>query len=283
MDFRDTTHYTTRNGLPGYNTIHHPERTSGIHNTPPGTDFRDTNLQTYIVKKTLLIAALTFVSLGLFAQKSPSKLKKADFKPTVELKTAADSASYAYGMVLAATAKKQMVADFKADIFQAAIKAVLNGDSTRFTVEQSNSVFNEYSKTAQQKAANGYKTENQKFLEENKKRKEVTTTASGLQYEILQKGEGTVNPKATDKVEVHYHGTFIDGRVFDSSVDRGKTASFPLNGVIKGWTEGLQYMHEGDKFKFYIPYNLAYGEQGRPNIKGFSTLLFEVELFKINP
>ncbi len=235
------------------------------------------------MKKTLLVASLTFLSLGLFAQKNPSKLKKADFKPAVELKTAADSASYAYGMVLAATAQKQLAADFKSDIFMAALKTVLKGDSTHFTVDQSNQVFNDYSKMSQQRAAAAYKMDNQKFLEENKKRKEVTTTASGLQYEVLKKGTGTVSPKATDKVEVHYHGTFIDGRVFDSSVERGKTASFGLNQVIPGWTEGLQYMHEGDKFKFYIPYNLAYGEKGRPNIKGFSTLLFEVELFKINP
>ncbi len=235
------------------------------------------------MKKTLLITTLAFVSLGLFAQKSPSKLKKADFNPTVDLKTAADSASYAYGMVLAASAQKQLAADFKPEIFQAAMKAALNGDSLRFTVEQSNQVFNDYSKMSQQKATASYKTDNQKFLEENKKRKEVTTTASGLQYEVLKRGTGTVSPKATDKVEVHYHGTFPDGRVFDSSVDRGKTSSFGLNQVIAGWTEGLQYMHEGDKFRFYIPYNLAYGDKGRPGIKGFSTLLFEVELFKINP
>lgn len=235
------------------------------------------------MKKTLLITAITFISLGLFAQSEPSKSKKAAPKPTVNLSTAADSASYAYGMVLAATAQKQLAADFKSDIFMAAMKGVLGGDSTRFTVEQSNQVFNEYSRISQQKAAASYKIDNQKFLEENKKRKEVTTTASGLQYEVLKRGTGTVSPKATDKVEVHYHGTFTDGRVFDSSVDRGKTSSFGLSQVIAGWTEGLQYMHEGDKFKFYIPYNLAYGDKGRPSIKGFSTLLFEVELFKINP
>ncbi len=235
------------------------------------------------MKKTFLLAGLTLLSFGLFAQKNPAKLKKQDFHPGIELKTAADSASYAYGIVLMATAQKQLTTDYHQEAFLAAVQAAANGDSTRFTLEQSNQVFNEYNKTAQQKAAAGYKTSNQKFLEENKKRQGVTTTASGLQYEVMKRGAGTVSPKPTDKVEVHYHGTFIDGRVFDSSVDRGKTSSFGLNQVISGWTEGLQLMHEGDKFKFFIPYNLAYGEQGRQSIKGFSTLIFEVELFKINP
>ncbi len=235
------------------------------------------------MKKIFLFVGLTLVSLGLVAQKNPSKLQKEDFKPLFELKTAADSVSYAYGMVLLATAQKQLTTDFSKDAFLAAMQAAANGDSTRYSVEQSNQIFNDYSKIAQQKAALSYKTDNQKFLDDNKKRKEVTTTASGLQYEVLKRGTGTAHPKATDKVEVHYHGMFIDGRVFDSSVNRGKTSSFGLNQVISGWTEGLQLMHEGDKYKFYIPYNLAYGEQGRPSIKGFSTLLFEVELFKINP
>ncbi|MEO6757865.1 MAG: FKBP-type peptidyl-prolyl cis-trans isomerase, partial [Saprospiraceae bacterium] len=201
----------------------------------------------------------------------------------VELKTAADSANYAYGMILLASAQKQMAADFNKDAFMAGLQAVANGDSTRFSVEQSTALFTEYSRTAQQKMADAYKNENMKFLEDNKKRVGVVTTPSGLQYEVMKKGSGTVSPTATDRVEVHYHGTFPDGRIFDSSVDRGKTSAFGLNQVIAGWTEGLQLMHEGDKFKFFIPYQLAYGERGRSGIKGFSTLLFEVELFKINP
>jgi FKBP-type peptidyl-prolyl cis-trans isomerase len=119
-------------------------------------------------------------------------------------------------------------------------------------------------------------------LENNKKRKEVTTTSSGLQYEVMKRGNGTVSPKETDKVEVHYHGTLISGEVFDSSVERGQPAQFGLNQVIKGWTEGLQYMKEGDKFKFFIPAELAYGERGAGGkIKPGSTLIFEVELLKI--
>ena len=110
----------------------------------------------------------------------------------------------------------------------------------------------------------------------------MTTTASGLKYQVLKQGSGTVSPKPTDTVTVHYHGTLLDGTVFDSSVERGQSISFPLNGVIPGWTEGLQLMKVGDKFKFEIPPNLAYGSVSpSPKIPPNSTLLFEVELLGI--
>jgi FKBP-type peptidyl-prolyl cis-trans isomerase len=111
---------------------------------------------------------------------------------------------------------------------------------------------------------------------------DMVTTASGLKYQVLTKGTGTVSPKATDTVKVHYHGTLLDGTVFDSSVQRGEPISFPLNGVIPGWTEGVQLMKVGDKFKFVIPPNLAYGERSpSPKIPPNSTLVFEVELLGI--
>jgi FKBP-type peptidyl-prolyl cis-trans isomerase len=110
----------------------------------------------------------------------------------------------------------------------------------------------------------------------------VVTTASGLKYWVLKRGSGTVSPKATDVVQVHYHGTLLDGTVFDSSVERGQPATFPLNHVIPGWTEGVQLMKVGDKFKFEIPPNLAYGPQSpSPKIPPNSTLVFEVELLAI--
>jgi FKBP-type peptidyl-prolyl cis-trans isomerase FklB len=234
------------------------------------------------MKKLLLPLALAFVTTGLFAQKD--KMKN-DAKPAkLELKNALDSANYAYGMVIAGNVKRQMGTELNLQIFLAALNATLQGDSTKMSADAANTTFSTYNKAAQTRAAARWKDDNAKFLEENKKRKEVTTTASGLQYEVMKRGTGTLSPKETDRVDVHYHGTTIDGTVFDSSVERGKTSQFGLNQVIKGWTEGLQYMKEGDKFKFYIPYNLAYGEQQRgPKIKGFSTLIFEVELFKVNP
>jgi FKBP-type peptidyl-prolyl cis-trans isomerase len=234
------------------------------------------------MRKSLLLLAFATISLSVFAQKNPSKLEKKDMKPAVELKNAQDSASYAYGIVLANSVKRQLSADLNRDLLIQSMSATLRGDTMQFTPENATKIFGDYNRTMLAKAAEKAKMEGQHYMDENKKRKEVTTTASGLQYEVLKKGAGTVSPKATDKVEVHYHGTLIDGSVFDSSVDRGQPASFGLNQVIKGWTEGLQLMHEGDKFKFVIPSNLAYGDKApSPKIKPGSTLIFEVELLKI--
>jgi peptidylprolyl isomerase len=120
------------------------------------------------------------------------------------------------------------------------------------------------------------------FLAENAQQEGVESTASGLQYKVLTKGEGTVHPTVKCKVKVHYHGTLIDGSVFDSSVERGKPISFGLNRVIAGWTEGLQLMVEGDKFRFYIPGNLAYGNRSVGKIPAGSLLIFDVQLLAIN-
>ncbi|QYX65975.1 FKBP-type peptidyl-prolyl cis-trans isomerase [Shewanella putrefaciens] len=120
------------------------------------------------------------------------------------------------------------------------------------------------------------------FLAQNKTKEGVITTASGLQYQVLSQGDGTVHPKASDTVTVHYHGTLIDGTVFDSSVDRGEPIAFPLNRVIKGWTEGVQLMVVGDKVRFFIPSDLAYGNRSTGKIGGGSVLIFDVELLKID-
>ena len=119
------------------------------------------------------------------------------------------------------------------------------------------------------------------FLAQNGERSGVTTTASGLQYEVITSGSGGAKPKETDTVNVHYHGTLMDGTVFDSSVERNEPISFPLNGVIPGWTEGLQLMGVGDKYRFFIPSDLAYGDSGAGPIPPNSTLIFEVELLSI--
>lgn len=120
------------------------------------------------------------------------------------------------------------------------------------------------------------------FLAENAKKANIVTTGSGLQYEVLTKGAGTKNPAATDTVTVHYAGTTLDGKEFDSSYKRGEPTSFPLNRVIAGWTEGVQLMTEGSKYRFYIPSNLAYGERGAGrDIQANAALIFDVELLKI--
>ncbi|MDW1499777.1 MULTISPECIES: FKBP-type peptidyl-prolyl cis-trans isomerase [Vibrio] len=121
----------------------------------------------------------------------------------------------------------------------------------------------------------------QAFLLENAKKEGVITTESGLQYMVLEKGEGEVHPTATSKVKVHYHGTLIDGTVFDSSVNRGEPISFGLNQVIKGWQEGLQYMVEGEKIRLFVPSTLGYGKSGSGPIPPASVLIFDVELLEI--
>ncbi|AZG35158.1 MAG: FKBP-type peptidyl-prolyl cis-trans isomerase [Shewanella psychromarinicola] len=143
-------------------------------------------------------------------------------------------------------------------------------------------IFYFFTQSNNQKAAKENIEKGKIFLAENAQREGVTQTLSGLQYEVLVKSENTDHPSAKSKVTVHYHGTLIDGTVFDSSVDRGETISFGLNQVIKGWTEGVQLMSIGDKFRFYIPSQLAYGNRSTGKIEGGAVLIFDVELFEIN-
>ncbi len=138
-----------------------------------------------------------------------------------------------------------------------------------------------YQNANNQQAAGLSQEKGSAFLAENAKKEGVISTASGLQYQVLQQGSGDRQPTATDTVRVHYHGTLIDGTVFDSSVERGETISFPLNRVIPGWTEGVQLMKVGDKFRFFIPSNLAYGTRKAGKIPPGSVLIFDVELFEI--
>lgn len=141
-------------------------------------------------------------------------------------------------------------------------------------------VLNEQMAAEEEKRSAVMKSAGAEFLVENSKRADVEVTASGLQYEVLTAGSGK-KPAATDTVRVHYHGTFTDGKVFDSSVQRNQPAEFPVNGVIAGWVEALQLMSEGSKWKLYIPYQLAYGERGAGSIPPYSTLVFEVELLNV--
>lgn len=156
----------------------------------------------------------------------------------------------------------------------------------QFDEEQLQAIFQGLQMKMQEKMTKDVEKEKERgkqFLAENKKKEGVVETESGLQYKVIKMGEGP-KPTATDKVKVHYHGTTIDGVVFDSSVERGEPITFPLNGVIRGWTEGVQLMPVGSKFMFYIPSDLAYGDQKvSREINGGATLIFEVELLEINP
>mgnify|MGYP000462095345 CR=1 FL=1 len=192
--------------------------------------------------------------------------------------------SYAYGLMIAQQLGERGV-EIDLEQFTAAFNAVNAGEEPVLSEDEVAAAFEESQKLIDEKNMDGAEKETleagKKFLEENGKKEGVEITASGLQYEVLEKGDGE-KPKATDNVTVHYHGTLIDGTVFDSSVERGEPTSFPLNRVIPGWTEGVQLMSVGSKYRFTIPYNLAYGSRGAgADIKPYSTLVFEVELLGI--
>ena len=157
----------------------------------------------------------------------------------------------------------------------------LNGEQTQMSDNEARTVIQDYFEKAEKEKLSKNLEEGKAFLAENAKREGVVSLPSGLQYEIITEGTGK-KPSATDKVSCHYHGTLINGTVFDSSVMRGQPAEFPVSGVIQGWVEALQLMSEGAKWKLFIPSNLAYGERGAgQSIEPNSTLIFEVELLKV--
>jgi len=192
--------------------------------------------------------------------------------------------SYGVGRQLGDQLRNNPFKDFDITAVQAGIADALADAASQVSDEDLNAAFSVVSKKMQeleQAAAKEASAEGETFLAENAKRDEVTVTESGLQYEVIATGEGE-KPTAASTVRVHYHGTFTNGDVFDSSVDRGQPAEFPVGGVIAGWTEALQLMTEGSKWKLTIPYNLAYGEQGSQGaIPPYATLVFDVELLSI--
>src|SRR5881396_1359548 len=225
------------------------------------------------MKHLILIFTACSLALPLFGQeKSP------------QLKDQKDKVSYSIGLNIGFNLNRQNV-QINADVLSAGIKDAIAG-KPQLTTDQVKEVMTTFEKDmqAKQKAA-GEKNaaEGAKFLEENKKKEGVKTTVSGLQYKVIKDGTGA-QPKATDTVTVNYRGTLINGTEFDSSYKRGQPATFPLNGVIKGWTEGVQLMKVGSKYQFFVPPNLAYGERAvGPDIAPNSMLIFEVELLGVKP
>lgn len=192
-----------------------------------------------------------------------------------------DSVSYSLGVMIAQNLKDQGFTKIDAASFTAAMDDVMSGRAPKISVEMANQILNDEVGQRQMDMHKENKDTGEAFLQANADREDVIVLESGLQYEILSKGDGPI-PGQTDKVRVHYHGTLIDGKVFDSSVKRGQSISFPVNGVIQGWQEILQIMPVGSKWKVFIPYHLAYGERGAgADIKPFSALIFEIELLGI--
>lgn len=192
-----------------------------------------------------------------------------------------EKVSYALGLSLGNNLLSSGIKSLNIEKLAKGIQDVLEQKSPEISYEEAQNVINEFFMQLQEKSSEKTISEGRAFLEANGKRTEVSTLKSGLQYEILKEGNGS-QPKASDKVKVHYHGTLIDGTVFDSSVRRGEPATFGVTQVIAGWVEALQLMQVGSKWKLYIPSNLAYGAQGAgQHIGPHTTLIFEVELIDI--
>lgn len=193
-----------------------------------------------------------------------------------------EKVSYSLGVSIATNVKSQGLEQVDYESLTNALRDVFENNQLQISENESNMILQDYFGKLANKKKQANIEAGKNFLNENAQRDGVTTTESGLQYEVLKEGTGNL-PKETDKVTVHYHGTLIDGTVFDSSVDRGEPATFPVNGVIPGWVEALQLMKVGAKYKLFIPSDLAYGERGAGGAIGpNATLVFEVELISIN-
>lgn len=192
-----------------------------------------------------------------------------------------DKLSYALGLSMGNNFLGSGIKKINIEDFAKGVSAVYNQEKPEMSFDEAKNVINEFFTRLQQEISEENAKAGKTFLEENAKRPEVTVLPSGLQYEVLTAGTGR-KPKATDRVQCHYHGTMIDGQVFDSSIQRGTPAVFGVNQVIPGWVEALQLMPEGSRWKLYIPSELAYGEQGAGgSIPANATLIFEVELIKV--
>lgn len=235
------------------------------------------------MKKVMISFIATLFLMTGCAQTNSKKKGKDKSSGDVELATAIDSVSYAIGLSVATSLKGQGIDNMNADAVRMAIENVTADSEHPFDAQAADGIVRNYMQAQMAIKQEANIKKGQDFLAENAEKEGVQVTESGLQYKVIEEGEGE-SPSAENQVKVHYHGTLIDGTVFDSSVDRGEPITFGLNRVIKGWTEGVQLMKPGAKYEFYIPSDLAYGEQGSgPTIGPNETLIFEVELLEVLP
>lgn len=240
------------------------------------------------------LLVLTCLSISSFAMAQSKKELEAEVtrlknelaevkKPkTIDMNKPMVKISYSLGTLMASNVKSQGADSLDIDALNKGMQDVLSGQTPLVDPNEAMGLVQNYMQGAAMRKAEKAMEAGKIFLEVNKKKEGITTTASGLQYKVLQQGSGK-QPIASDRVTVHYTGTLIDGTPFDSSVKRGQPATFSVGGVIRGWTEALLLMKEGDKWMLYIPYELAYGERGSGGqIPPYSTLIFEVELIKVN-
>jgi FKBP-type peptidyl-prolyl cis-trans isomerase FklB len=234
------------------------------------------------MKKYIFLFPLSLLCFPLFAQskKKPVPQAAAHHVP-VSLKNQTDSLSYSIGVMVANFYKQQGITKINDTLVNVAMKDEMKGDKTVLSIQQCNQVLMGYIEKAKADKAMVAKQQGMTFLAENKTKPGVITTASGLQYIVLQEGTGP-KPTATDKVKCDYEGKLLDGTVFDSSAKQGKPVEFSVNGVIRGWTEALQLMNTGSKYRLFIPSDLGYGDQQYgPDIKPGSTLIFDITLIEI--
>lgn len=238
-----------------------------------------------MIRKALLLGVLGVATLPGYAQRK-KKSKKDEAPRIVEapaplLQTKLDTISYAIGLEFGSMLKTQGLDSINNQALTKALQDALNNGTPLITKEQGNMSVSEYLQQLKAEKMQKNKVAGEQFLAENKTKPGVVALPSGLQYQVITEGTGP-KPTINDKVKTHYHGTLIDGTVFDSSVERGQPISFPVSGVIKGWTEALQLMPVGSKWKLFIPSELAYGErQAGPKIGPNSALVFDVELIAI--
>lgn len=228
-----------------------------------------------MTKKILVFVFASAAASYCNAQTKTTSENKPAFKSQL------DSASYAFGVSIAQDLKVRGVKALNYAVVAKAMEDTFNNKPAALTEEQRQKAIYQFLTTASKTQHAAALAEGKSFLEENKKKAGVKTLPSGLQYEVLKAGNGP-KPKATDEVTVHYKGTLLNGQQFDSSYDRNEPLTLALNRVIPGWTEGVQLMSVGSKYRFFIPYELGYGEKGAgPDIPPYSTLIFEIELVKI--
>ena len=244
------------------------------------------------MKKTILGFGILVLSIAVQAQSKTKKpVAKGTAKPSAKpaakpagtslLKTNADSVSYAFGISLGSYMKSQELKNINYTLLNKAIDQVIKGQPTLMDGNAANLVMGQLAESRTRKVSGAEKQKGAAFLMQNKKKAGVVTTATGLQYEILTKGNGAI-PSLNDTIVAHYRGTLLSGKEFDNSYARGEPISIPVGGVIAGWTEALQLMPVGSKWKLFIPSELGYGDNGAgQDIPGGSTLIFEVELISI--
>lgn len=233
------------------------------------------------MKKLLVwVTGICITTLSIAQQSKPAAKPATKKVPPIQLKNINDSVSYAIGLSVANFYKQQGVSQINTSLVSRAINDVFSSKKPLFDDATANACMNSYMMGLQQQKSKGTIEAGEAFLKKNKLRSGVQSTASGLQYEVISQGTGP-KPTADDSVTCHYKGTLMDGTVFDDSYSRGQPMTFALRGVIAGWTEGLQLMNAGSKFKFYVPYKLAYGAYDYHTIPGGSMLTFEVELLEV--